>query len=108
MQSLIELDAEGEIFRTREVFSNRGSDHSVGIGSIKDWVVGYDIFLRNGPAPERKQYRKMIIHFHFSNSGLTIIERAHFKTAHAASDKSHVVIKSSDQAKALTICKKYL
>jgi hypothetical protein len=104
---LIELDDAGEIFKTREVFSNRGSDHNVGIGSIKDWVVGYDIFLKNGPAPERKQYRKMIIHFHFSDKTLARIERAHFKTAHAASDKSHVIIKSSNEARALSICKKY-
>lgn len=98
--SLFELDDEGEIFATREVFSNRGS--------AQDWTVGYDIFLKNGPAPKRKQYRKMIIHFHFSDRTLARIERAHFKTAHAASDKSHVIIKPSNEARALSICKKYL
>jgi hypothetical protein len=109
--ALLTLDKENEIFRTREAFSNRGSNFSVGVGSIADYVAGYDVFLRNSPPDsngDRTQYRKMVVHFHFSDRAMTKIERAHFKNSHAGSDKSHVLIKTADQSNALTVCRKYL
>ena len=112
MNSLLQLDAAGEIFSTREVFANRGQNFRIAgtSGSIADYVAGYDVFLRDGPDPagKRTRYRKMVVHFHFSDKAMSRVERAHFKNSHAAADKSHVIIKSSQQGAALNICKKYL
>ncbi len=105
--ALLQLAADGEIYDTREVFANRGANFAMGVGSVADWVAGYDVMLRNGPDPKGKmtQYRKMVVHFHFSDKEMTKISRAHFKNTHAAADKSHVLIKTADQGKVLNICR---
>ena len=41
----------------------------------------------------------------FSDQQMTKIERAHFKTSHAAADKTHVLIKTANQAEMLKICR---
>lgn len=116
INSLITLDAENEIFRTYLVFANKGADFKIGNTGKKgdyvpDWVSGYDVMLKDGPKDQsgtRPRYKKMIVHFHFSDSNYTTIQRAHFKNNHGASDHGHVLIKTANWAAALAICKRHL
>lgn len=101
--TLVLLDAEGEIFKTVRVFANQGADFKVGNTGkpgdyVKDWVEGWDVQIKRGLPTDPAgncQYERMIVHLHYSDKNYSVIQRVHFKNSHGASDHGHVLVKSS-------------
>jgi hypothetical protein len=113
--TLVLLDAEGEIFKTVRVFANQGADFKVGNTGkpgdyVKDWVEGWDVQIKRGLPTDPAgncQYENMIVHLHYSDKNYSVIQRVHFKNSHVGKDHSHALVKTSHWGTARDILRRH-